>query len=371
MSNLDKIVKINIAVNTPAVSASSFEHILLVGEPPASPKKTIPDVGIYYQLKELEDLGYITTGENADPVGEAARIAFSQIPAAMPVYVSSLALLPDSTTEYEKAVSALSRALKTDGWYCVCAAGIPESQLEEIAKWTEAQRKIFGYTYIGENDPVTTIYYRSLGFCGRIEDWDEDKTDEENLKNIPSHNKYIHVAAAAKTLTYEPGSETWHLKQLGGVTPSKFSGAFENALKTQNTNYFTTIAGRNVTIDGKVKAGEWIDTIRFRDWLENDMQLRIFNLLQGNSKIPYTDNGIALVQNQMISSLKRGRSMGGIAPDELDEYGNLVPGFTTQVPLAASLTPAERAKRTLSRCFFSARLASAIHAVTVNGALNY
>ena len=199
-------------------------------------------------------------------VGAAARVAFSQIPSAVPLYIAS-------AEDGETTVETLAKAAKTDGWYCVCPAGTDEGEFEEIAQWTEAQRKIFGYTYVGETDPVSGIYYRAFGFCGRIYDWDNNKTAAENLESVPGDNKYIHVAAAAKTLTYEPGSETWHLKRLAAVTPSKFSGAFINELETHNTNYFTRFANANVTVNGKVKAGEWIDTIRFRDWLENDMQM--------------------------------------------------------------------------------------------------
>lgn len=117
--------------------------------------------------------------------------------------------------------------------------------------------------------------------------------------------------------------------------------------------------------------GEWIDVIRFRDWLKNDMQYRLFNLLYTHPKIPYTDEGIALVQNQMVASLTQGQRQGGIAPDEFDEDGKLIPGFTVTVPLAANLTAADRASRVLGGCKFHARLAGAIHVVNVYGTLAY
>lgn len=111
--------------------------------------------------------------------------------------------------------------------------------------------------------------------------------------------------------------------------------------------------------------------IRFRDWLKNDMQYRLFNLLYTHPKIPYTDEGIALVQNQMVASLTQGQRQGGIAPDEFDEDGKLIPGFTVTVPLAANLTAADRASRVLGGCKFHARLAGAIHVVNVYGTLAY
>ena len=101
------------------------------------------------------------------------------------------------------------------------------------------------------------------------------------------------------------------------------------------------------------------------------MQSRVANLFITRPKVPYTDGGISLVQNQMIASLKSGQDAGGISEDEFDEDGHTIPGFTTSVPLASSLTPAEKASRKLKRCTFKARLAGAIHHADLNGSLTY
>ena len=122
---------------------------------------------------------------------------------------------------------------------------------------------------------------------------------------------------------------------------------------------------------GKTASGEWIDLIRFRDWLQNDMQVRVVNLLVTNKKIPYTDGGIGLVQNQMIASLKAGQQAGGIAPTEYDEDQNEIPGYVTKVPLAANLTAVQKASRKLKGVSFQARIAGAIHMVEINGNLTY
>ena len=85
--------------------------------------------------------------------------------------------------------------------------------------------------------------------------------------------------------------------------------------------------------------------IRFRDWLKNDMQLRIINTIVKNSKIPYTDKGIGIIHNQMIASLKEGVRRGGISEDAYDEEDNRIPGYITSVPLAANLTDEQKASR--------------------------
>ena len=101
------------------------------------------------------------------------------------------------------------------------------------------------------------------------------------------------------------------------------------------------------------------------------MQLRVVNLFVTRPKVPYTDSGIALVQNQMIASLKAGQDAGGIAETEFDADGNEIPGFVTSVPLSASLSASEKASRRLTKCKFKARLAGAIHFAELKGSLTY
>ena len=120
-----------------------------------------------------------------------------------------------------------------------------------------------------------------------------------------------------------------------------------------------------------MRGGEWIDVIRGPDWLQNDMQLRIFNLLLMNPKILFTNSGIALVQNEMIASLMAATERGIVAEDEYNEDNELVPGFVTRVPSSMSITATQKASRVLNDCRFSARLAGAIHAVRVDGVLTY
>ena len=155
------------------------------------------------------------------------------------------------------------------------------------------------------------------------------------------------------------------------VTPSKLSSTFIKKLEKANFNFVLTVASKNITQGGKTNGGEWIDVIRFRDWLQNDMQVRIVNLLIVNPKIPYTDAGIGLVENQMLASLKDGQKYGGVAPTEYDADGNENPGYVTSVPLASEISSTQKASRTLTDCKFSARLAGAIHVVEVKGCLTY
>ena len=360
-NNLSDIVNISISLDSPPVDSSSFDNLLIVGLPPVA-EVDLPDVGVYSDLSEVIEAGYVAIGNSADPVGIAARIAFSQIPKPSKIYIA--AMKETETEVLEPPTDTLQRALDTDGWYVVCPAGIDAAMYEQIAEWTEAQTKMFAYTFLSKTDPVSDIYYRSQGWCGL-------ESDEQLEKDVSEANRYLHVAAVSKILSYPAGSETWANQVLAAVFPSKLSGMLKKALSDGNSNFFARYSGKNITMRGRVRAGEWIDIIRGRDWLQNDMQIGIYTLKVVQPKISFGDSGIGQIHNAILTSLKTAQTRGIIAEDEYDEDKNLIPGFTVSVPLSASIPPAEKASRVLSGCRFTARPAGAIHVTNVNGSLAY
>jgi hypothetical protein len=156
----------------------------------------------------------------------------------------------------------------------------------------------------------------------------------------------------------DPGSETWAFKTIAGVSTDKFTESQETYLKNKNCNYYVTIAGVNVTQGGKVAGGEYIDIIRFIDWIQARMQEAIFSDMAKLDKLPFTDAGIAVIENDMRSVLKNGVRVGGIASEQ---------DFTVTVPKAKDISQADKAARRLTGMKFTAVLAGAIHAVEIQG----
>lgn len=381
-SNLERICIVDISIASPISNDANFDNCLIIGPAPAAPKGDIPKVGVFNALEELTELGFVAVGANADPIGVAARVAFSQSPKPHEVYVTCVpAAAPvvaaegDEEAGTEPVVPAgasvadvLTEALDTNGWYCICSVGLTKAQVKEVIEWTETQNKLHGYIDDDPDNPIVEpgIYMRSYPVYPKV-------TPDQADADVPLENKYgMAIAMAAKAMNYHAGSETWALKPLAAVTPSKLNSTAIKKMQAANFNYVLTVASKNITQGGKTNSGEWIDIVRFRDWLQNDMQVRVVNLLVTyKGKVPYTDGGIALVQNQMISSLKDGQRYGGISPTEYDEDGNEIPGFVTHVPLAANIPATKKASRVLEDVSFEARLAGAIHMVTIKGTLTY
>lgn len=165
-------------------------------------------------------------------------------------------------------------------------------------------------------------------------------------------------ALVGRVAPLDPGSETWANKTLANVTVDKLTDGQQANLSNKNANFYVQIAGINVTQNGKVVGGEYIDVIRFIDWLTARMQEAVFTQLVQQDKVPYTDAGIAVVETAMRAVLEAGVRAGGI-PSSQD--------YTVTVPKAKDISQADKAARHLTGITFTATLSGAIHAVTIQG----
>lgn len=251
-------------------------------------------------------------------------------------------------------------------WYgLVMTERVKATQLK-AAEWAEANDRLFP-TATNEadvlNPAITTDlistfknsrYYRTAA-----------------LYHTNADTEYPDAAWAARVFTIQPGAETWALKSLASITPSPLTASQRQTVYNKGGNTFEFYQSQiALTNPGKVSAGEWIDVIRFRDWLKDTIQVNMTQTMINRDKLPYTDPGIQIAVNVLRKSLQEGVNVGGIAPDEIDENGNTVPGFIITYPRSVDLSPSVKASRILS-LGFKARLAGAIHAVEITGALTY
>ncbi len=346
-NTIDGIVKCDISIESPAMSEESMSGLLIVTHAVDSDKTG--EVKYFTDLTGITGAGYKTTSA----AYIAAQTAFAQNPAPEGVYIAPV--LTD-----EEPTDAVQRALNTDGWYHILPAGIDHSKYNALAVYVETLEKLLGVTLAADEESVITQSGLMRTHVWRL-------AANQNTDYDP----YLHVAICAKTSSYDPGSETWAFKQLSLITAGIFSSNDVTKMDAANENYYVEIAKKNITQGGKVLGDEWIDIIRFRDWLKSKIQSEIYNVYLANKKVPFTDAGIALIENALEASLKAGQAAGGIATDFYDESGNKTPGYTITAPLATSFTAAEKKSRKLTGLTWSAYLAGAIHVVSLSGKLGY
>lgn len=361
---LDDIIKCTVEISSPASSDATFDIILMiVPEPSGTGKKTMKKTTPVSSADELLDYGFTVE----DTAYSAATVAFSQNPSPDEIYVCIRVNNEENPEDYEDIRTTLARANKECGFYGIYITDFRKTEdIENVMEWTEANEKIFGFEYIDyDKFPTKNFsYYRTFAmFSGIADGYGENEQ--------PKANRYAALAWMAKCFGYDPGTETWAMKELATVMPSALDTSQKKELEGNHLNRFLRYGGCNVTIGGNMLAGEWIDVIRFRDWIKNEMQIRVFNVIKVNRKVPFTDAGIAMIEGQMIATLKKGQEVGGIADTEYDAEGNATPGYTVTVPRALDLTEAERKSRKLTGCKYTARLAGAIHAVEIEGFLTF
>ena len=278
---------------------------------------------------------------------------------------SNLTVSMDATTEDLADTMAAVVASDSD-FYGVALASRADEDILAMAEWAEANEKLFGTATAADgakNSEITNDigsqlqaknYYRTFWFYHAL-----------------AATEYPECAIMARCFSINPGGETWANKQLSSITTDSLSETEALAVQGKNGNTFEPFRNISITQNGKVAAGEWIDVIRFRDWLAEEIKVNVFNLLINRDKVPYTDAGIAAIESQIRAALTLGQTRGGIAPTEYDENGNQNLGFTISVPLSSSISPNQKALRILNDVKFTARLAGAIHVVNITGNLTY
>lgn len=363
---LDDIVKCSIDISSPASNDASFDSILLiVKSPTASGKKTLSTATAITKADDLLEYGYKT----GDAAYIAASIALSQFPAPGKIFVCVRKKVGEEAGagQFEDIKATMSRAVTEAGFYGFHLIDFTDTvDVKAAVEWAEANEKLFGFEYADyAHCPVKNFsYYRSFGmYSGNADGYGEE--------NQPVENRYAALAWMAKCFGYQPGSETWALKPLASIVPSSLSSDQKIRLETDHINTFRRYAGSNVTIGGYTLAGEWIDVIRFRDWLKAEMQANVFGILRANRKVPFTDAGIGLIEGAMEKTLSQGQSIGGIAETTYDSEGNPDYGYSVTVPKAADIPEGEKKTRKLNGCRYTAKLAGAIHAVEISGFLTF
>lgn len=261
----------------------------------------------------------------------------------------------------------LSAILNEDAnWYgLVMTERVKATQLS-AAEWTEANEKLF-FTATNEADVLNSALATDV--ISVLKNTRYFRTAV--LFHTNAMTEYPDAAWAGRVFTIQPGAETWALKSLASVTPSPLTSTQRQTVVNKGGNTFEFYQAQiAMTNPGKVAAGEWIDVIRFRDWLKDTVQANLVQMMINRDKVPYTDAGIQLCVTNLRRSLQEGQNVGGIAPEELDAQGKSVPGFVIIFPRSTELSSTIKASRILSLSF-TARLAGAIHVVQISGALAY
>lgn len=257
-----------------------------------------------------------------------------------------------TTTPSGSIADAINAAVDLDNdWYFLLLTSAAEDVIADAAETVEAMSKIF----VTRSDAAAVRTSATNDLASDLKDASYFRTA---LFYTGSLTDYPDAAFIGKLAPLDPGSETWAFKTLAGVTVDNWTDSEKGYLNGKNADYYVPLAGVNVTLNGKVAGGEYLDVIRFIDWLTARIQEEIFGNLVRQAKVPFTDKGIAVIESAVRAVLERGVKAGGIASSQ---------DYTVTVPKSADVSANDKAARSLTGVHFTAVLAGAIHAVEIAG----
>lgn len=281
--------------------------------------------------------------------------------AGIPFYIeiNDRSLLPLQNNTADPGLAADLTAVRTnvdgnDNWYLALLDSYGQAEIEAFAALIEATgtpAKAYFFATSDEDCLTTAVddvfsnlqssaYVRTMGI------WHETPGDA------------IEAGWAGVGLPKDPGSITWNLKTIAGAAVSTLTTSEKSNVQGKDGNYYIRIAGVNLTQTGITPGNDFFDVTRGIDFIAARLGENIFFRLQALDKVPFTDAGIAIVENEVRGVLLLGVSQSIFTAD---------PEPTVTVPRANDVDTVDRANRLLPDVNFTAQLAGAIHEVIVNG----
>jgi len=169
-------------------------------------------------------------------------------------------------------------------------------------------------------------------------------------------------------------------KQEPGVAPENLTQSQYSALSANNYNFFELFNNNtNIIVNAITASGIFIDSIYNADWLANQIQTNVYNLLyQSPTKIPQTDAGSNLIANQIEAACQQGVNNGYLAPGQwnsagfgqLTQGGYLSKGYYVYYPPIATQSQANRSARISVPFQVAVKEAGAVHTVQISVNVN-
>jgi hypothetical protein len=269
--------------------------------------------------------------------------------------VENVDVLGIAQVHADPGVAADLAAIATeDGdFYGVLNAFNSKAMAAAIAGWVETQGGLKQFFADTNDSSHCTVAVGSATDLGTTLKTAAD--DYTGVLYSPANGEFLGAALCGLLLPEDPGSENWAM-QTPAVSPSKLTATHRANLVAKNVTFCEVLGGENNTFEGKVASGKFIDTVRFRAWLQVNIQADVIGAVKARApkKLPFTDAGIAVIGAAIQGVLNRGVKVGGLTDD---------PAPYVTLPKLTDVPDVDRQARVLSGVSFFAQLGGAINKV--------
>lgn len=268
------------------------------------------------------------------------------------------------------AVAALANI--SNDWYGLMVADTSpvDADVLAVAAFIEGagQSHIFGYTTQAAPvlDPTSTT-----DIAYKLKAGNYKRTFTQFSSSTPYAAASIFGRAFTVDFQGNNTTITLKFKQEPGITAESLTESQAAALKAKNCNVFVNYNNDTAIIqEGVMTNGYFFDEVHGLDWLQNDVQTAVWNLLYGSTtKTPQTDPGINRIVTTIDSRMEQGVTNGLLAPGQWNgpAFGaittgqTLTKGYYTYAPPVATQSQADREARNAPVIQSAAKLAGAVH----------
>lgn len=366
--SLGNIVQVNVTVSPLTQSAGTFNIGLIVGTSTVISKTD--RVKVYSGLTDMKTSGWAGT----EPEYVAATLYFSQTPTPAQLVVGRWDQTSGST---ETAADAITACRIANGdWFGAYVIGVDSTTIPNVAADVE------------DFTPASVLFYDTddadvlNGVSSNIMD-DLKTAGYKRSLGIYSTTNYAGAAVLGRAMGLNTGgansSFTLAYKNLVGVTPESLTTSQVQTITGYNGNVYTQYGpSYYLLVQGTMADGTHFDEVLNLDMLAAEIQIGAVNALVSASKIPQTEDGMALLVNAISEQCDKSVNRGAIAPGvwkaapilTLQTGDTLSKGYLVLADSIASQTQSDRDARKAPPIYVPVKLAGAIEHAVINVSVN-
>lgn len=363
------VVSVDVNLAPTAAALRNFGAMLIVGDSDVIPVSE--RIRSYSTAEEVASDFETTTEEY-----KAALAFFSQSPKPRLLYIGRWNKQPEESEETgETLAECMSALLEYTSWYgAYVSCDYEVSDALAVSAQIEAATpsRIVAFTSQDTNELVATDQ-TSLGY----------QLSQKAYKRsiVMFSTQEVHAAMSVlgrmATVNFQGSNTTITLKfkQCPGVAPEYLTSAQARALKGKHVNAFVAFQNdTNILQEGVTSSGYFIDEIHGLDWLQDQVQTDLWNLLYtSTTKVGQDESGMNAILSTVNKSLNQGVTNHLIAPGvwNADGFGalnrgdTLSTGYYVYIQPLAEQSQSDREARKAPPIQIAVKLAGAVHFVDV------
>jgi hypothetical protein len=314
-----------------------------------------------------------TSGGPTSTLSYASASGAGQDVSAALRLTSGIAAAPINGIAAETPLQAAVALRAHPEWYgLMFAASITDSDHVSIASFIEAADPISIYGYTTEDATVLDAT-STTDIAATIQSLEVERT----FGQFSSSNPYACAAifGRAFTVDFQANSSviTLKFKQEPIIIPEQLTENEAQTLRAKNCNVFVYYSNDAAIIqEGVMANGYFFDEVHGMDWLSNQVQTDLFDVLyQATTKIPQTNAGVHILLTSVVNSINLGVTNGLIAPGQWNapgfgqlKTGQMLPlGYYVYAPTVETQPQSIREQRIAPTIQAAVKLAGAVHFV--------